>query len=91
MYGNMDTKTLATLSEVRKKIAEDSSRITVEAANEIYAKMQDVIDTAIGKAYNQGVDVHYSDATLIKTIAANVDNDKLSDADFRQFIRNSLK
>lgn len=28
---------------------------------------------------------------LVETIAANVDNDKLTDADFRNFIRNSLK
>jgi hypothetical protein len=28
--------------------------------------------------------------SLIDTISANVDNEKLSDAEFRQFIRNSL-
>ena len=27
---------------------------------------------------------------LMDTVAANVDNEKLSDADFRQFIRNSI-
>lgn len=27
---------------------------------------------------------------FLATVAANVDNEKLSDADFRQFIRNSL-
>jgi len=34
-------------------------------------------------------DPHKS-ANLLATINANVDNDKLSDADFRQFIRNSI-
>ena len=28
---------------------------------------------------------------FVATIAANIDNDKLSDAEFRQFIRNSIK
>jgi len=41
-------------------------------------------------AYQLGVDEHYSDFCLVNTISANVDNDKLSDADFRQFIRNSI-
>lgn len=29
-------------------------------------------------------------SNLIKTIAANVDNEKLSDEEFREFVRNSL-
>lgn len=28
---------------------------------------------------------------LMDTVAANVDNEKLSDADFREFIRNSIR
>ena len=35
-------------------------------------------------------DRYYPSACLVRTIMANVDNAKLTDAEFREFIRNSL-
>lgn len=41
-------------------------------------------------AFNLGEKAYYADACLVATITANVDNDKLTDAEFRAFVRNSV-
>ena len=57
-------------------------------------KMRNDLQFQIGElqvqAYQLGVSVHFSDSCLVNTISANVDNEKLTDAEFRQFIRNSI-
>ena len=53
------------------------------------------IAVVVGKAFRAGSEAseqtYRTDHSLIKTIKVNVNNDSLSDADFRQFVRNSIK
>lgn len=53
-------------------------------------ELGDVIRAAQSHAYSLGVAVHADAQNLLETIQANTDNAALSDADFRQFVRNSL-
>lgn len=70
--------------------------------NEIAAKF-DAIDTTLradlNKAYNSAITAAYNVGcakngyfkAVVHTFAHNVDNEQLSDKDFRQFIRNTVK
>lgn len=55
-----------------------------ETVDEAFRKAQDV-------AYQIGVARNARFVSLVETIAANMENTALSDADFRTFVRNSLR
>lgn len=56
----------------------------IERANNLLAQAQAVLATVDLKPVRSPADI------FLPTLAANVDNDKLSDADFRDFVRRSL-
>jgi len=60
------------------------------AAEHMAATIQRQIGELQMEAYKLGLDVHYRDYNLVNTIQENVDNVFLSDAEFREFVRNSV-
>ena len=65
--------------------------IEQEARGAILSCVDQAISKLVADAYSAGENSLYNEFALINTIRANVENDKLSDAEFRQFVLNSLK
>lgn len=75
------------LNSPHQKSLDDQRACELRRLNQ---ELSDVIGAAQTHAYELGVAVHEASTNLLETIKANIDNEALSDADFRQFIRNSL-
>lgn len=73
---------------------EQNSALTAaekDARLAIFSSITPAIVELGNRAFAAGEKVHYAAYTLLETIKANVDNDQLTDAEFREFIRNSTK
>ena len=74
---------------------EKSPRFLANAEQTARQTIFDCVSPAIAelaeRAFAAGESVHYVDYALLKTIKANVDNSQLTDAEFREFVRNSTK
>lgn len=72
---------------------QNSDRVT-QAFYELHQQVSEVLALKGAEirdlAYNDGVNLHYDDHCLVNTIRANVDNEQLTDAEFREFVRNSV-
>ena len=62
-----------------------------EARHAILSCVSREISKLADDAFRAGQNSYFTEFNLINTIRANVENDKLSDAEFRQFVLNSLK